>query len=284
MLQEAFQYYLDTPAGSDGALVAPVATDTVYADSTGDLPYYYNSAGVQHDTGNDSQNPFDGSGSPETTTYSYTFFSDDGQMASTTVTTPGVTDQAGSGGASTTDSTTTVYNESGQVIWTKDAAGYLSYTQYDPATGAVTETIQDVNTSTGIVSGSLEATSLPSGWSMPTGSGLNLVTTYAVDGLGRTIQETDPDGNVTFTVYDDADHEVRVYSGFHWDASADEGAGAYVQMSNPPPTQVEIDDLPVPADLETDGYVGTYSETFTMSATPDLASNGARPAEKQSAM
>ena len=44
-----------------------------------------------------------------------------------------------------------------------------------------------------------------------------------MDALGRTTEETDPDGNVTYTVYDDVDHEVRVYQG--WNSSTDTPTG-----------------------------------------------------------
>ena len=82
------------------------------------------------------------------------------------------------------------------------------------------------------------------GLETPAGGGLNLVTTYQVDGLGRTIEETDPNGNITYTVYDDPDHEVRVYPG--WNAGTGTPTG---------PTEVYRDDL-----------AGSYTETLTMSA------------------
>ena len=46
--------------------------------------------------------------------------------------------------------------------------------------------------------------------------GLNQITTYQVDSLGDN-QEDYSDGNVTYTVYNDAQHEVRVYPG--WNSS-----------------------------------------------------------------
>jgi YD repeat-containing protein len=45
-------------------------------------------------------------------------------------------------------------------------------------------------------------------------SGTNLETKYDVDPLGRTIKETDPDGVITYIVYNDANHEIRTYSGW----------------------------------------------------------------------
>ena len=72
------------------------------------------------------------------------------------------------------------------------------------------------------------------------------MTQYQVDAKGRTTEETDPDGNVTYAVYLDAQQEVRVYPG--WDSTTDTTTG---------PTQVSIND---PA--------GGFSETLTMTATP----------------
>src|SRR5262249_39316545 len=89
---------------------------------------------------------------------------------------------------------------------------------------------------------------LPSGWSTPSGGGLNLVTAYTVDALGRPTQITDPAGKVTYIVYDDVDHEARVYAG--WNSSTNAPTG---------PTVVTRYDR-----------AGGYGETLTMTATPHL--------------
>ena len=82
--------------------------------------------------------------------------------------------------------------------------GSSSYTQYDTVTGAVVKTIADVNTAnTG------DFANLPSGWSTPSGGGLHLITTYEVDALGRVTKTTSPEGRIDYTVYNDANHEVR---------------------------------------------------------------------------
>ena len=100
-------------------------------------------------------------------------------MQSQTVTQPVIS--AGENGPGAADTETTVYDTYGRPIWEQDADGFLTYTAYDPATGAVVETITDVNTSdTG------DFSDLPAGWTTPAGGGLNLVTTYQVDALGRT--------------------------------------------------------------------------------------------------
>jgi hypothetical protein len=82
----------------------------------------------------------------------------------------------------------------------------------------------------------------------PTGGGLNLVTTWQVDALGRPTQETDPDGNVTYTVYNDTNYEVLTYPG--WNSSTNTPTG---------PTEVVRQDR-----------ANSYTETLTMTATPHL--------------
>lgn len=64
----------------------------------------------------------------------------------------------------------------------------------------------------------------------------------------RATAVTDPNGNITYTVYNDPDHEVRVYPGFVSGTGLTTG-----------PTQVYRDD-----------HSAGYTETLTMSATPHL--------------
>ena len=209
--QETCTYYTVT-AGS--VTVNPVATDTVYRNDNG--------------TG------------AETTSYNYTWFSGTVREQSVTVSLPVIS--SGQNGPGSADVGTVFFDSNGKPIWTKDADGYLTYTAYDTATGAIIETINnDVNTGT---TGDYSA--LPTGWS--TSSGLNLVTTDQVDALGRTTQVTNPNGNVTYTVYDDVNKEVRVYQG--WTGSTATG-----------PTLVQRDDA-----------ANGYTEMFTMSATPSVTS------------
>jgi hypothetical protein len=183
-----------------------------------------------------------GSGA-ETTSYTYSYYSGTNAVYSITTTLPTIsTGDNGSGSANTTE---TVYSPFGQPIWTMDADGYLGYAQYDTFTGAVTETITDVNTSVGT-----DFANKPTGWSTIAGAGLNRVTSYTVDTLGRDTQETSPDGSVTYWVYDDALMETREYDG--WNSSTDTATG---------PTKVTTDNL-----------AGGYIDTFTMSATPAVSS------------
>src|SRR5262249_50100556 len=162
--------------------IAPLATDTVYRNDNG--------------TG------------AETYSSSYTWYAGTALIQSETDTAPVIsTTQNGPG---TADVTTTFFDPFGNAQWIKDPAGYLHYLAYDAATGAVVKTIVDVDTTqTG------QFTNLPSGWSTPAGGGLNLVTTDQVDALGRTTKETSPGGNITYYVYLDPQHEVRVYQGWN---------------------------------------------------------------------
>ncbi|MDY3557370.1 hypothetical protein R5W24_006560, partial [Gemmata sp. JC717] len=182
----------------------------------------------------------------QTTSYSYTFRSGTNDIAATTVTLPAVTTaQNGSNSATTV---TTVNDAFGRPVWQKDQAGFLTYTAYDPATGAVVKTITDADTTqTGTFA------SLPSGWATPSGGGLHLTTRYEVDALGRATKVTAPNGRVDYTVYDDDAHEVRSYSG--WDATTNRPTG---------PTTVTRQDR-----------ANGYTETLTMSAAP--AVSGGRP-------
>lgn len=183
--QESFSYYAHT-AGS--ATVFPVATDTVYGNTDG------TDARVTRD--------------------SYSYFSGTNAIQSETTIAPPIASSQNGPATSTSDTsdadTTTSFNDpEGRVIWTKDGGGSLTYTAYDDYGGGVTKFINDVNTSdTG------DFTNLPTGWTTPTGGGLELISTYAVDALGRTTEQTDPNGNITYTVYNDPAHQTRVYPGW----------------------------------------------------------------------
>jgi YD repeat-containing protein len=154
---------------------------------------------------------------------------------------------ASQNGPGTADVATTYFDAAGRPVWVKDPDGYIQYLAYDPATGALVTSIADVNTAdTG------EFTNLPAGWSTPAGGGLNLVTQYQVDALGRTTKEISPGGNVTYYVYLDAQHEERIYQG--WNSTTNTPTG---------PTEVIRQDA-------ADGY----TETFTMTAAPSLNPDG----------
>jgi RHS repeat-associated protein len=219
VLQETKQYYARTAAGRT---IYPVATDTVYRNS-------------------------DGTGA-QTTSYGYTWHTDTVRAESVTESLPIVT--AAQNGPGTADTTIVYYDLYGQPVWLKDADGYISYTAYDNLTGAVIKAITDVNTqATG------DFTGLPTGWATLSGAGLALITTMEVDALGRTTKVTDPNGSITYIVYNDRAHEVRTYVG--WNPATHTTTG---------PIQITREYWPEAAAAA--GEQTFYTETLTSSATP----------------
>src|SRR5438552_1949012 len=79
----------------------------------------------------------------------------------------------------------------------------------DESTGAVNKTSTDVNTAL-----TSDFSNLPSGWGTPTGGGSHLKTTDQVDELGRPLVLTDPNGNTSYTVWDDTTKSSRTYPGW----------------------------------------------------------------------
>ncbi len=204
-----------------GSTIYPIASTTVYRNT-------------------------DGTGG-ETTSYSYTWQGSTVMPESVTTTLPTIS--TSQNGPNSADSSVTYFDAYGRPIWSKDGDGFISYTEYDQATGAVTKMITDVDTTqTG------DFSNQPSGWSTPTGGGLHLISTYEVDDLGRTTKLTDPNGNISYTVYDDTDHEIRSYAG--WDGTNNVPTG---------PTQVYREDR-----------AGSYTERLTMTrdAAPDQRAAG----------
>ena len=222
---------------------------------------------------------------PETTTYSYSWQNNVGnlstnQIADLTTTNPVVsTSQNGSG---TATSNQTVYNQFGLPVWTMDEKGYITYTAYDNATGAVIQSVQDVNTAnlsdltnySGAYPGGtlafgsngynqLGVPELPSGWATPAGGGLNLVTSYKVDNLGRPTEITSPNGNINYIIYDDVNHAVFTFTGVT-ETLDQNGNGTAVTTGPITMTRTEI-----PYSYTANGQTleGTYSESLTFSGT-----------------
>ncbi len=214
--QESMTYVSRT---ANGLTTYHVATDTVFAndDRTG----------------------------ARTTSYAYDWYADSQQAYSVTTTMPTVsTAQNGSGVAATS---TVAFDTDGRVVWSKDAGGFLTYNQYDQATGSLLKTIADVDTTQ-----TSTFANLPSGWVTPVGGGLHLTRTYEYDTEGRTTKSVDAKGNVTYTVYLDAGREVRTYAG--WDAATNKPTG---------PTQVSKRDVD-----------GRFVDSLTMSAAPTIDGSG----------
>jgi RHS repeat-associated protein len=212
ILQNSVQYFSQT---AGGITIYPLANSTVYRNT-------------------------DGTG-PETTSYTSTFFSGTNQIQSIAISLPVISSTQN--GPGTADVQTTFYDVYARPIWTKDGDGFINY---DPATGAVTKTITDVDTTkTG------DFQNLPPGWSTPSGGGLHLIWSYVVDGLGRPTQLTDANGNITYIIYIDTNYEIRVYPGWNTQTLTPTG-----------PTQDLRYDRP-----------GSYFEALAMSATPAVNGN-----------
>jgi RHS repeat-associated protein len=197
------------------------------------------------------RNP-DGTGA-RTGRCSYTWYSGTVQPQSITVALPVVSPSQN--GPGTADTATWVYDTFNRPVWYKDDDGFLQYAAYDPATGAPTTWIADVDTTR-----PSDFTGLPGGWSTPSGGGLHRISQDEVDSLGRLTKSTDPNGNVTYVVYNDTNYELRVYPG--WQSGTNTTTG---------PTQVWREDR---------GSSTGYTELLTMSATP--AVSGGRPTGSES--
>jgi RHS repeat-associated protein len=184
-----------------------------------------------------------------TTTYNYSFLEDTNQIESMTISSPTVT--SAHNGPGTADVTRIVYDEFGRTIWTMDADGFINYTEYDAITGAVVKTIVDVDVD------AIEITDEPEGWDTPASGGLHLTTNYTNDSLGRTVTVSDPNGNLTYTVYDDPNHAVFTFPG------ATMGGGS---LTTTGPIQMWRSQLPYTYTLDGVNYLnGTYDESLTFS-------------------
>jgi RHS repeat-associated protein len=188
-----------------------------------------------------TQYPNEDQSNPLTTTYQYSFFAGTAAIQSQTITRPIVV--TSQNGPNVATPNTSVYDRVGREIWTKDADGFLTFRAYDAESGSVIKTIVDVDTSR-----TSDFNSLPSGWATPSGGGLHLVSTNTVDRLGRTVETVNPNGNVTYTRYDDIAHSQRMYA--NWDPVTNRPTG---------PTRVFREDTS-----------GSYTETLTMSAVPTV--------------
>ena len=108
------------------------------------LPPFYAPGTTSFYTSSSTQYQNAGGSGAETTTYSYTFFPDNeatgAAIETETTALPAVPTADGGTGSSPTS--TDVYNSLGQLVWSQDANGSISYTAYDPATGAVNEQIR----------------------------------------------------------------------------------------------------------------------------------------------
>jgi RHS repeat-associated protein len=209
------EFKYDTHADANGAVVHPLKSSEVYSGAGG--------AGGR------------------TTTYTYFWYPSTNGASAVTTTFPSISGGAsGQNGPGTSDAETTWYNSFGLPTWFKDADGYIRYTAYDAGTGAAVATIDDFDTTKSGVP------TPPSGLTTPAGGGLHLTTSFTVDALGRTTRMVDADTRVTYWVYNDPGHEVRIYRG--WSATTGTTTG--------------------PIEVVRYDAGRKYDETFTMATAP----------------
>ena len=124
--------------------------------------------------------------------------------------------QDGSGASATSFD----YYSADNLVWQEDARGVFTYNDYDPTTGLLSYTIQDIDSHQGI---SLPPTGWFGGPLPTTGTHVNARTDYDYDRQGRLTQTLGPmhtnDAgswvrSATWTYYDDADHETRTAQGY----------------------------------------------------------------------
>ena len=119
-----------------------------------------------------------------TTSYAYTFYSGTLAVQQRMTTYPAVsTAQNGSGVAATR---TEYLDQLGNLVWEMGPRGFIIYQAYDSASGGLAQRIDDFDTSLP------NQPAPPAGWTTPAGGGLNLITDYQVDSLGRTTQVLGP--------------------------------------------------------------------------------------------
>ena len=230
-------------------------------------------SGVTYLPGTDTLYGQTGNGDPRVTTDSYTFYPGTTQVQQDTTTMPPISYAQDGPASSNTDTAhadvvKTYYDAYGRVEWTMDADGHVNYTGYltaddgtglDTGTGAVTETITDVDYNK--LSTYLKQNAYPTGWAQPTG-GLHIVTKFTVDGLGRTTQMVrdagQSDAETTDYVYNDASHEIRTYPGWHQASN---------QYTTTGPMQVDREYFPstVVSGTATGGSQSTLTDTVHLS-------------------
>jgi hypothetical protein len=182
---------------------------------------------------------------PSTTMHDFAWHSGTYAISSKTTALPVIT--TGQNGSGTSAQRQEIFDIQGLLIWGRDERGFLTCYRYDPVTGALTQMIEDVNTSvSGLPSGK------PTGWTTPSGGGLHLITDYENDVQGRPTQELGPvhpigTENVrraSWTVYKDV-QEAGNYVSYRYEGSGyakwNAGAGHYDYTLINPVTVTRMD-------------------------------------------
>lgn len=252
-----FTYQIVDPGVNATGTITAVEPTTIVSSQK----YYRRGDGVVtfiYPVASQTQYPNADGTNPRVTNYAYSWASGL-QMLSKTITKPPIVTGQNGPATNTTDATlghtdvsTTIFDNYGRPIWTKDGDNFVNYTAYDAQTGAVIESITDVDY-TKLSSGEkslYDAT----GWATNSG-GVHLVTTDLVDGDGRPTKITDPNGNVTYNVYNDTNHETRTYVGWHLIS----GSGTNSLYNTTGPVQINREFRP--SNTNSAAYV--YQESIT---------------------
>ncbi len=231
--------------------LAPVARTTVYTDENSSVS---------------------GATGAEETDYALVFNPSTVSVASVTATLPTVSDQD-TLSTNVHNVFTSIFDLQGHTAWTMDARGIIGFMAHDLATGALTTGVQDVSNSQ--LGNNNVPSSLPSGWSFASGTRANLLTTIGIDSLGRAVQVIDPNLAASFYVYRDDLREVRQYTG--WRSNTARTSFTKPTGETLPPTQVAVDDLGFTATIGGNVVGESYSEQFSMAATPNTDSTTGAP-------
>ncbi len=236
-----FEHVPQAPGYTD-MKIHPVAQATVYRVAT--------------------SNPDDSSGQPRHTSFAYQWRTISSQTVAgidrMDVTHAAVS--AAQNGPAAAEVQSAQFSKYGWPVWQKDGDGYLHYAQYDAATGAAIRTITDAAAT---VSGDTDHGTAP--WSALPGTRLQLTTLMDVDGLGRTTKLTDPKQNVTYTVYNDFNHEMRTYPGWYTTVGGPCDSAGGTNGCTTGPIGVRRQDRALST---------SYEETLTMSRTSVPATSG----------
>ncbi len=115
--------------------------------------------------------------------------------------------QNGPGGSTSIDySNWSFFDRSGQIRWTRDAGGTLTYYEYEEHTGQSTRVIRDADPSDSSIPSNIQINEsnftgiTVAGWALPTRTVYDqLADVYAYDSLGRQIESTDAAGVTRYT-------------------------------------------------------------------------------------
>jgi RHS repeat-associated protein len=207
-LIEVFDYYTTTNAGT-GAAKGKLHTKSVKKGSDGTpellLKRKYSTRTVSgqsiHPISHEYRYPEIGMADNDAllTTWTRSWYDDTLQVKEVIRTLPVVSTVENGTGVAYQEKT--VFDEDGRVTWQMNGRGVITFRSYDPATGALIQRIEDVDTS--------RLSGVPAGWSTGTDFGLHLVTDFHNDTMGRRLREMGPWHDVQLQLEDDAPTAIR---------------------------------------------------------------------------